>query len=292
MRPLTLLHVAVLAVACTKSAPSPATGADSGAPDDAAVDAADAGVPDVEPEVVLSSCDAPIASPPATLALDPFYTKYLDADGIPIVSSPKPDDRALRVACRITRQMISFRADVRAQMIAHHARVAVMAKTEVTTDIPEHADLYTAFPGTDWNKRARGLGGTVDRPATSCAEENLLCDATDPYVGENILVHEFSHGMVNLGVAFADKTFVSRLKAAYDAAIAAGNWKNTYAGSNADEYFAEGAQDYFDTNIESIPSNGIHNEINTREELAAYDPKLSALTAELFGPERWTPTCP
>ncbi|MEO7094524.1 MAG: hypothetical protein ABI175_14810, partial [Polyangiales bacterium] len=256
---------------------TPAVESDTREPE--VVDAAAEAATDAPAEISIdaptpSTCDEAITAPPASLGLDPFYVKYLDADGVPIVGSTKPSDASLRIACRIARQMLSFRADVRAQMVKHHARIAVMARTEVTTDVPEHADLYTAFPGTDWNKRARGLGGTVDRPATSCAEENLLCDATDPYVGENILVHEFGHGMVNLGVAFADKTFVSRLKSAYDAAIAAGKWKNTYAGSNVDEYFAEGVQDYFETNIESIPSNGIHNEIDTRAELETYDPAL------------------
>jgi hypothetical protein len=249
------------------------------------------GAPDAD-AVVRPTCEAPIVVPPASLGLDPFYAKYLDADGIPIVSSGKASDAAVRVACRIARQMLSFRVDVRTQMVAHHARIAVMARTEVTTDVPEHADLYTAFPGTDWDERARGLGGTVDRPATSCAEENLLCDATDRYVGENILVHELSHGIANLGMTFADKTFMSRLKSAYADAIAAGKWKDTYAGSNADEYFAEGVQSYFETNIESIPPNGIHNEVNTRAELEKYDPKLFAIVAEVFGPEIWTPTCP
>lgn len=272
--------IAVLMVAgCAGSPKAIEAEPDTGTPIDAATETA---APD--------PCEAPIAAPPAGLA--PFYVKHLDADGVPIISSAKVSDAALRVACRITRTMISFRADVRTQMVAHKARLAVMARTEVTTDIPEHADLYTAFPGTDWNKRARGLGGTVDRPATSCAEENLLCDATDPYVGENILVHELSHGIVNLGVVFADKTFLSRLESARKAAVAAGKWKDTYAATNLDEYFAEGVQSYFETNIESIPPNGIHNEINTRAELATYDPALHALVAEVFGPAVWTPGCP
>ena len=277
-----LLLVACLSVACGSSAAAtPVT-----TPADAAV-AADSSAPDA----ATGACDLPIAAPPADLGLDAFYRKHLDANGVPVISSDKASDAALRAACRITRTMISFRADVRAQMIAHHARVSVMARSEVTTDIPEHADLYTAFPGTDWNVRARGLGGTVDRPATSCAEENLLCDATDRYVGENILVHELAHGIANLGIVFADKSFLSRLKSAYNAAIAAGKWGNTYAGSNVDEYFAEGVQSYFETNIESIPSNGIHNEVNTRAELASYDPTLHALVAEVFGPDPWTPGC-
>jgi hypothetical protein len=247
---------------------------------------------DAAPDVAPEACDVAIAPPPSALGLDAFYRKYLDADGVPVIGSDKLSDEALRVACRIVRTMLSFRADVRAQMVAHKARVAVMARSEVTTDIPEHADLYTAFPGTDWDTRARGLGGTVDRPATSCAEENLLCDSTDRYRGENILVHELAHGIAKLGVAFADKTFMSRLRASFNSAIAAGKWANTYGGSNVDEYFAEGVQSYFETNIESIPPNGIHNEVNTRAELASYDPTLHGLVAEVFGAATWTPGCP
>lgn len=239
-----------------------------------------------------SSCDSVVTAPPSALGLDPFYVKYLDADGIPVIGSNKVSEAAVRQACRITRKMLGFRADVREQMKVHRARISVMARTEVTTDVPEHADLNQAFPETDWNKRARGLGGTVARPATSCAEENLLCDATDPYVGENILVHELAHGMVNLGVVFADKTFQARLDDAFAKAIAAGKWKNTYAATNVEEYFAEGVQSYFDTNIEAVPSNGIHNEVDTRAELLAYDPALHSLIAEVFGPDVWTPTCP
>ncbi len=276
--------IAILAVGCNVT--SPADGSDAAAGDTPSVtdDGAD--------DTATTPCDSPIGPPPASLGLAASYAKYLDADGLPVIGSSKVSDAAIRVACRIARQMLSFRSDVRTQMQAHAARLAVMARSEVTTDVPEHADLYTAFPGTDWNKRARGLGGTVDRPASSCAEENVLCDATDPYRGENILVHELSHGVVNLGVVFADKTFTKRLKNAYDAALAAGKWKDTYAGSNVDEYFAEGVQSYFDTNLQSIPPNGIHNEVNTRAELLAYDPALHALVAEVFGPATWTPGCP
>ncbi len=268
----------------------PATAAsaapDVGAGNDAAV--VDSSVSDGR---TASSCDSAVVAPPSALGLEPFYVKYLDADGIPVIGSSKVSEAAVRQACRITRKMLGFRADVREQMKVHRARISVMARTEVTTDIPEHSDLNQAFPGTDWNKRARGLGGTVARPATSCAEENLLCDATDPYVGENILVHELAHGMVNLGVVFADKTFQARLDDAFAKAIAAGKWKNTYAATNVEEYFAEGVQSYFDTNLEAVPSNGIHNEVDTRAELLAYDPTLHALIAEVFGPDVWTPIC-
>ncbi len=266
----------------------PTTDASSPSANDAA-DAADAAVALPAPD----SCAASkITAPPTTLELAAFYTRYLDASGIPIVSSNAPDVAALARACVIVKKLVEHRDDVRLQMVAHAARVAVMGKNQVTTDIPEHADLNTAFPGTDWNTRARGLGGTVARPATSCAEENVLCLAGDAYVGENILVHEFAHGMLGLGIVFADKTFRSRLESAYASAMAAGLWKDTYAATNYDEYWAEGVQDWFDANLEANPANGIHGAIDTRAELENYDPSLYTLVREIYGDAVWKPGCP
>ncbi|XXY23068.1 hypothetical protein WME88_25985 [Sorangium sp. So ce216] len=229
---------------------------------------------------------------PSELGLDPFYKKYIDAMGIPVISSEMTPDAALLRACSVVVRMLGHRDDVRQAMIANHTRVAVMAETEVTTDIPEHSDLYEAFPGTDWDTRARGLGATPARPASSCAEENVLCYPSDPYIGEDILVHEFSHAIAIMGIAFAEPTFDRELADAFEGALQAGKWENTYAATNKDEYWAEGVQDWFDTNIESIPGNGIHNEINTRAELRDYDRPLHDLIARYFADDAWRPTCP
>src|SRR5262245_40567157 len=73
---------------------------------------------------------AVISSPPPTLGLDPFYKKYTDALGIPIVSSDKVPDTALLVARDITIHMLSKRPDLRQAMIARKMRVGVMAQNE------------------------------------------------------------------------------------------------------------------------------------------------------------------
>ncbi|WP_438010840.1 hypothetical protein WME89_20580 [Sorangium sp. So ce321] len=241
-----------------------------------------------EPE---SAC-ASVSDVPSELGLDPFYKKYIDATGIPVISSEKTPDAALLRACSVILRMLGHRDDVRQAMIANHTRVAVMAETEVTTDIPEHSDLYEAFPGTDWDTRARGLGATPARPASSCAEENVLCYPSDRYIGEDILVHEFSHAIAIMGIAFAEPTFDRELADVFEGALQAGKWANTYAATNKDEYWAEGVQDWFDTNIEAIPGNGIHNEINTRAELRDYDRPLHDLIARYFADDAWRPTCP
>ncbi|MES2763633.1 MAG: hypothetical protein V4677_15570, partial [Bacteroidota bacterium] len=64
--------------------------------------------------------------------------------------------------------------------------------------------------------------------------------------------------------------------------ITNGLWKNTYAISDFNEYWAEGVQDYFNTNLQAIPTDGIHNSINTREELKKYDPLLFKFISQYF----------
>lgn len=231
------------------------------------------------------------ASPPASLALDPFYEKYCDANGIPVLSSSIVPDEAIQLVRFQALEMLKNRPLVAAAMISRDTRIAIMAVTEVTTDIPEHSDLYTAFPGTDWDIRARGLGATPARPASSAAEENVLCDVNDVYAGENIFIHEFAHTIAIMGIQDVDPTFDGRLQAAYDAAIGSGLWVNTYAATNKEEYWAEGVQAWYNANLERDPPDGVHNAINTRTELATYDPGLYQLFLEFF-PEEDMALCP
>jgi len=282
--------VVMCLVGCGTVAPVP-DAVDAGVADAAVEDRA---LPpaDAPPTVPDDPCDVPVTALTEAEGYPAFYAKRLLADGVPVLSSARTSDVALRAACRIVRRMLGPRPDVRDAMLARNARVAVMSRDERTLDIPEHSDLQRLYPDTDWNTRARGLGGTVDRPVTTCAEENLRCDPDDRYRGENILVHELAHGIFNLGLTFAVPDFPARLGAAFEASRAAGRWAQTYAGSNVAEYFAEGVQSYFDTNIRAEPPNGVHNHVHTRATLRAYDPALYDLVAEAFPGDAWTPVCP
>ena len=230
---------------------------------------------------------------PASLGLDPFYEKYVDADGIPVIGSASVPDAALLEARAIVVGMLAGIPDVRDAIVANGVRVAVMAESKVTTDIPEHSDLNEVFPGTDWDARARGVAATLVRPATSGAEENLLCYASDIYKGENVLVHEFAHTIFDLGVVYlpGGVDYALRLDQAYADAIAAGLWTNTYAATSRQEYWAEAVQSWFNANLQAVPTNGIHNAVNTRSELLAHDPVIAALIGELI-PTDWLPQCP
>src|SRR5262245_51714692 len=182
--------------------------------------------------------EANVGPIPSDLTLDPFYKKHTDALGIPVVSSEKVPDAALLVARDIVIHMLAKRSDFREAMVGRKMRVIVMARSESTTDLPEQKDWKK--PGVDdrrltreerehyderigrltdkeyWDRRARGMGGNP----TSCAEENLLGYPGTRYFGENILVHEFAHGIMDIGIRKADPELHRRIRATYREAMA------------------------------------------------------------------------
>lgn len=224
---------------------------------------------------------SPVSSPPASLGLDPFYAKYVDAEGIRVVGSRRVSDYALLEAAYLANQMLAGRPDVRAALVRARLRVIVMACDEFTTDVPEHRQLE---PKTFWDKRARGLGATRRLPAVSCAEENLLGYRGDPYATESIFVHEFAHTLDALALRAVEPDFRRRLDECFAKAKQRGLWQGTYAAVSASEYWAEGVQSWFDTNR---PPDHCHNHVNTREELTAYDPDLARLIAKTLGDPAW-----
>ncbi|MCW1414068.1 glycoside hydrolase [Rhizobium sp. 1AS11] len=237
-----------------------------------------------------------VRSPPKTLGLDPFYAKYADAAGIPVISSEKVPDTALLIARDIIVYMLSERRDVRDAMIRAGARVGVMAIDETTTDIPEQRDLKKPAPEdprltpgerrnyahtigkmTDreyWAQRARGLGGLY----TTGAAENLMAVPGTRYYGGNILVHEFSHNMFQ-ALRTVDSELVARVEQAYTSAKKKGLWACAYMENNVDEYWAEGTRYWFNTNM-AYRRGDIT--VVTSEDFRAHDPELYNIMAEVY----------
>ena len=231
-----------------------------------------------------------ITKPPASFKFDVFYQKYVDANGIPIISSSKTPNAALLVARDIVNYLLAKRSDVREELIRRQSRVLVMAESEMETDLPERRDWkkpeksdprLTPFERdnydkpwgighmTDkgyWNQRARGMGGNE----VSCAEENLLGYAGTRYYGENILVHEFSHNIMS-ALETIDPALFSEIQRAYAAAQAKGLYKDQYAINTVNEYWAEGSQWWFWSNIEFYDGE---TRVQSPDDLKAYDSTL------------------
>jgi hypothetical protein len=216
------------------------------------------------------------------LNLDPFYKKYTDASGVPVLSSAAPADESLIAACLLIEAMLSKRSDVAAAMVSAGERFAIIGKQEGTADIPEYrANLSSQSEIDAFNRRARGVAGDV----TSCGEENILCLDGDPYDDESICIFNFANAITMYGTNAVDPTFDMRLRQLYMRASMSGILDGTYRNQDKASYWAEGVQDYYDTNAEADPPDGVHNSVNTRAELKDYDPALYGLIEE-FLPER------
>lgn len=223
-----------------------------------------------------------ICSVPDSLHLDRFYKKYMNANGIVIASSWRVPDSAMVQAWRIIKFMTDgLPIPVLEAMVKTKTRISVMARYEGTTDIPEHA--YLASDTTlNWDLRARGLGGDMELPLTSCAEENLLAYQIDKYHAEDILIHEFAHSIHLIGIIQVDTTFNKKLEKLLSKAVSLGKYSKTYAKTDIFEYWAEGIQDWFNVNAEVPKPDGKHNRLNTRNELKRYDPDLYTLIHQYF----------
>ena len=212
-----------------------------------------------------------------------FYKKYIDVKGMPVVGSSEVADLALQRTYSIVTHLLAGRPDVLEAMIKNRMYLIIIGKDQVYTDMPE----YRNHPNPAYqNERVRGTGG---KP-TSFGEENLLTLPIDRYDDESIGVHEFCH-TIDGALRSLDPKWSERKNAVFQHAREKGLWKNTYAGSNAGEYWAEICQSYFDCNR---VNNWNHGPNGTREQLKAYDPEGYELVKAAFNltPEqewRYTP---
>jgi hypothetical protein len=227
-----------------------------------------------------------------------YYKKYADANGYPILASAKVPDAALAIVRDQVNYMLAQRPDIRDTMVAHGARIVIMAETEYTVDIPEQrgwtvpkyldprltpqeraryfepGGLGSMSPAGYWNPRARGMGGTL----TSCAEENVLGYYRTRYWGGNICVHEFSHGIMGAGIANADPEWYQAIVDAYKRAKAAClRTANGYSGNTFNEYWAGGVEWY------------VGNGGRDRAGLKAEDPRLYDLVRRLIPENKFLP---
>lgn len=238
-----------------------------------------------------------ITKPPARLGLDPFYTKHANAQGIPITGSGQVPDQAILATRDIVNAMLSFRPDVRDELVRQGARVGVMAVSEGTMDLPEQRDwkkpaiddprltkcevrdyAKTIALMTDreyWNARSRGMGGLF----TTGAAENILGIPGTRYYGENIMVHEFSHNIMN-ALRTVDPSLIKRLETAYAHAREKRLWQGAYMANTLEEYWAEGTQFWFNSNKAYITDTLT---VVNDQDLKAHDPELYALLAEVYG---------
>lgn len=235
--------------------------------------------------------------PPRALGLDPFYTQYLSAGGIPVVASPRVSAAAMEAARSMAGGMLAHRPDLAQVLIAGGYRIAVMGRDEALLDLPEfrsrtrparddprltrcelkHYDVRIGAL-TDrqyWDARVRGIGGRH----MVAAEEDLLGLPLNRYHGETIFIHEFAHQILE-AVEQGDPALYRAIEAAYARAKAGGLWRDEYTMTTVHEYWAEGTQFWFESNrLQAFDGR----RILSPADLAAYDPALHAVLARVYG---------
>ena len=242
--------------------------------------------PSIQSTETTQDINIPEPSPPPafvreTFNLDPFYQQWIDVEGLPVIASAKVNPFAIKEAAWLIRQMLQHRQDILQALVQNDVRFVVIAYNEVITEIPEYRYLR---PNYHWDVRARGFGPRGSVSIASCGEENLLDYPGDPYQSESTLIHEFSHAIHIMGLNTIDPSFDKRLEEAFNLARGKGLWKDTYAITNREEYWAEGTQSWFNTNW---TNDNQHNHVKTREQLKAYDSALAVLLTEVFGDTDW-----
>ena len=214
---------------------------------------------------------AHVQSPPASLNVHAYYRKYLDAGGIPILSSNDVTDEELYQARETILAMLSDRPDILATMIEFKFRVLIypdrFEKGGRLTDLPE-------FSGVNFSSRTVGAAGETPYGWVSGSPEVARhCNHT--------LIHEFAHQIEDaLRLQPTGQHFMSRLNSAYQAAMLSGLWQDRYASTNAFEYWAETVRAWL------TPSQFAGWLGPGYQKLEDYDPVGAALVAELLG----TPT--
>lgn len=230
-------------------------------------------------EVTTGGKACRVRKTPASLRVSSFYGKYCDGGGIPILASSEVANKALVAAWKIVKAMTrNLSPSVRRALQSSNVRIAVIGRKQGTADIPEYAGRAKRDGAEALNRRARGLGGQV----ASAGEENLICLKKDRYRGESILIHEFAHTIWHYGVRRSEggEAFQKRLDAAFKNAKEKKRLLNKYAGTNSQEYWAEGVQTYFDSNL---PSDIEGRSSRTRKGLIRHDRALFRLIQEIFG---------
>jgi hypothetical protein len=206
----------------------------------------------------------------------PWYAKYVDAKGIPILGSTAVSDAALLTArSNVLRLLATSPKSVRAKLASQKVRVVVWGRGEVPSSIPEfRAKFGTGLDAIYWG----GFGATTSLPICAGTEANLV----DNDGSENLMVHEFGHTIAEMALATIDANFMAELNAAWNARskVTPARWAGTFAGTDTKEYWAEGLQSYFNVNR---PRDAVHNGVDTRAELQAYDPLLYALLNRIYG---------
>lgn len=213
------------------------------------------------------------------------YRRRGSVKGIRICAFDCVSQRVVDLAADTMRNMLRYvHPSILRQMAILRVEIAIIGRNQQTTDIPAHRHLkgLTTEDGRDYDIGTRGLGGTTSNPVTSVGEENITMVDDARYRQESILVHELAHAVMNLGLLARPerKAILSAYKNAVEKQL---HNPESYLMSNADEYWAEGSQAWFDATVRLDVTAGM----TRREEVQKCDPHLATALQSVWGEGSW-----
>lgn len=168
------------------------------------------------------------------------YTQVVEAKGISIVAGANVSGEAVENA-RQTVETVFAGNDLAEPLAAEGAYIIVTDGNEGILDLPEF-ECLEGGRSSSIIEHACGIADRADYPVATVNEWDLLDDERGPCGGHNILYHEIGHLVQGWSLAPQDYFDV---KYYYQAALDSGRYKNYYAATNPNEYFAEATQAYF-----------------------------------------------
>ena len=171
-----------------------------------------------------------VSAPPDSLHVNYYYRKYLDAGGVPVLSSNAVSDEELYQTRTTILAMLSDRPDIHRTMAANSFRVLIypdrFENNGLITDLPE-------FRGSGLSTRVAGAAGrTPSGWVAGGPEVARHCN--------HVMIHEIAHLVEDaIKLQNGGEEFMAKLNSAYQAAMLRGLWQDRYASTNALEYWAE-----------------------------------------------------
>ena len=240
-------------------------------------------VEDFGPEPVATE---PLAIPASEITLfklsTTYYKKYVMLgttleNSIPIVCGSNVTDLAMQQA-KLQCSYIANTPAILNMLRQQRIHIVIFGNSEYPDVIPGWD------PNLDATRYAGGYGPNM--PGASCGIHmgDILNNTFDRYPTENIVIHEFGHAVIDFGLDKLFPGFKDNISAIWNRAKTKGLWKNTYAITNASEYWAEGVQSYFNLNGKGPEAgDGTHNHVNTRALLKTYDPEFYDVLHNVYG---------
>jgi hypothetical protein len=237
------------------------------------------------PFPLVETGDSVIPSPDGVHS---FYKKYINADGVVIVSSRNVPDSALLAARETILFLSSKRPDVHKAMLKHYPRISVMAGNETASDLPE----FGAGSDGEW-----GLGQMPGDPTSLVSVKGICFPGNQDYFA-NALMHEFVHMIHNIGMLEVEPEVLDEIYAAYLNAIRKGHFIppkdepldgiTPFDAYGDDEYFTHAVNAWYNLN-ESWPGPWMDVKIGekgppsgTHAELKERDPQIYSVISRFF----------